>query len=106
LIPNTKFDETNATIRLDIDVDEGKVFRWGELRIVGLESPKAQKLIDGWQDLRGKTYSAETLREFCDRFFPAARDIDPAKYTRRVLSEKTGTVDISIEFVSPWWIYN
>jgi outer membrane protein assembly factor BamA len=103
-IASTEFDESNASVRLRIDVDEGKVFRWGELRIVGLESPKAQKLTDGWQDLRGKTYSPETLREFCDRFFPAARGIDPAKYTRKILSEKNGTVDISIEFVSPWWI--
>ncbi len=105
-IPSPEFNEANATIRLDIYVDEGKVFRWGELRIIGLESPKAQKLIDAWQDLRGKTYSPDALREFCDRFFPAARDTDPAKYTEKILSETMGTVDISIEFVSPWWIDN
>ena len=105
-IPGTEFDETDATIRLDIDVDEGKVFRWGELLIIGLESTKAQKLIDGWQDLRGKTYSPDALREFCDRFFPAARDTDPAKYTQKRANVRTGTVDVFIEFVSPWWISN
>ncbi|HEV8046418.1 MAG TPA: POTRA domain-containing protein [Terriglobales bacterium] len=105
-IPNTEFDETNATVRLDIDLDEGKLFHWGELRVTGLESQKAQVLTDGWEDLRGKPYSPDALREFCARFFPAADGTDPAKYTKSQENETMGTVDVSIEFVSPWWISN
>jgi outer membrane protein assembly factor BamA len=105
-IPNTEFEETNATVRLDIDLDEGKLFHWGELRVTGLESQKAQVLTDGWEDLRGKPYSQDALREFCARFFPAAAGTDRAKYTKTQANERMGTVDVYIEFVSPWWISN
>lgn len=105
-IPNTEFDEAGASVRLNIDVDEGKLFRWGDLHITGLDARKTQKLADGWEDLAGKPYSPEALREFCAKFFPAARGTDPAKYTRREANVRMGTVDVFIEFVSPWWISN
>ncbi len=105
-IPNAEFDEGDASVRLNIDVDEGKLFRWGDLHITGLDAGKTQKLTDGWEDLRGKPYSPEALRDFCARFFPAARDTDPVKYTKREMNEKMGTIDISIAFVSPWWLSN
>ncbi|HEV3304808.1 MAG TPA: POTRA domain-containing protein [Candidatus Sulfotelmatobacter sp.] len=103
-IPNTEFDEADASVRLNIDVDEGKLFRWGELHITGLDASKTKELTDGWDDLRGRPYSPESLRDFCARFFPAARGTDPAKYTKRKMNEKMGTIDISIAFVSPWWL--
>jgi hypothetical protein len=105
-IPNTEFDETNASVRLNIDVDEGKLFHWGDLHISGLDAGKTHALTEGWEDLRGKPYSPEGLRGFCAKFFPAARHTDPAKYTKRETNERMGTVDISIEFVSPWWLSN
>jgi outer membrane translocation and assembly module TamA len=104
-IPNTEFDEANASIRLTLDVDEGKLFRWGELRVTGLDAGKTQSLTDAWEALRGKPYSPRTLQQFCAKVFPAVPiDTDPALYTSRILNEGAGTVDISIEFVSPWWI--
>jgi outer membrane protein assembly factor BamA len=104
-IPNTEFDETNVSVRLNIDVDEGKLFRWGDLHITGLSVEKTRELTDGWQHLRGTPYSPKALRDFCARFFrPVPPDTDPAKYTKRKIDEKMGTVDISIAFVSPWWI--
>jgi outer membrane translocation and assembly module TamA len=104
-IPNTEFDEANAGVRLNIDVDEGKLFRWGELHITGLDSGKTQALTDGWQVLRGKPYSPASLQEFCSRFFrPTPVGTDPAEYTKRKIDERTGTIDISIAFATPPWV--
>ena len=104
-IPNTEFDEADASVRLNIDVDEGKLFRWGELHITGLDSGKTQALTDGWEALRGQPYSPRGLREFCGRFFQTTPiDTDPAQYTKRKIDEGMGTVDISIEFASPPWV--
>jgi outer membrane translocation and assembly module TamA len=104
-IPNTEVDDATASARLNIDVDEGKLFRWGELHVTGLDSGKAQALTDGWQVLHGKPYSPDSLREFCGRFFhPTPVGTDPAEYTKRKIDERMGTVDISIEFASPPWV--
>jgi outer membrane protein assembly factor BamA len=103
-IPNTEFDEADAGVRLHIDVDEGNLFRWGKLHITGLDTGKTQELMDRWEDMRGTPYSPKALRDFCARFFrPVPLDTDPVKYTKREVNEKTGTVDISIAFVSPPW---
>jgi outer membrane translocation and assembly module TamA len=104
-IPNTEFDEADATVRLNIDVDEGKLFHWGELHVTGLDAAKTQELTDGWEDLRGRSYSPDSLREFCGRFFhPTPAGTDPAEYTKREIDQRMGTVDISIEFATPPWI--
>jgi outer membrane translocation and assembly module TamA len=104
-IPNTEFDEADASVRLNIDVDEGKLFRWGELHITGLDYGKTQELTDGWEALRGKPYSPGSLQEFCSRFFrPTPVGTDPAEYTKRKIDERTGTIDISIAFATPPWV--
>jgi len=104
-IPNTVFDEADASVRLNIDVDEGKLFRWGELHITGLDATKTQELTDGWEVLRGKAYSPGSLQEFCSRFFrPTPIGTDPAEYTKRKIDERMGTVDISIAFATPPWV--
>jgi outer membrane translocation and assembly module TamA len=104
-IPHTQFDEASAAISLTIDVDEGKLFHWGELHITGLDAGKTQALTDGWDAVRGKPYSPNALRDFCAKFFhPLPRDTDPAEYTKREINERLGTVDISIAFASPPWI--
>jgi outer membrane protein assembly factor BamA len=104
-IPNTEFDESNASVRLVIDTDEGKLFRWGELHVTGLNSRNAQELTDGWEALRGKPYSPASLQEFCSRFFrPTPVGTDPAEYTKRKIDERTGTIDVSIAFATPPWV--
>jgi outer membrane translocation and assembly module TamA len=104
-IPNTEFDDANAGIRLNIDVDEGNLFRWGELHITGLDSGKRQELTDGWEALRGKPYSPASLQGFCSRFFrPTPVGTDPTQYTKRKIDERTGTIDVSIAFATPPWV--
>jgi len=104
-IPNTEFDEADASVRLNIDVDEGELFRWGELHVTGLDTGKTQELTAGWEALRGKPYSPGSLQEFCSRFFrPTPIGTDPAEYTKRKIDEKTGTIDVSIAFATPPWV--
>ena len=104
-IPNTEFDEAQATVRLTIDVDEGKLFRWGELHVTGLDAAKTQELTDGWESLRGKPYSPGALKEYCAKFFPSLPiDTDPQEFAHKKLDLRTDTVDISIEFVTPPWV--
>lgn len=104
-IPMTEFDEANATVDLTIDFFEGKLFRWGELYIIGLDLQRTQELTDGWQVMRGKVYSPKSLRKFFSLFFRSAPvDADPAMYTQKRLNESMGTVDIWIFFVTPPWV--
>jgi len=104
-LPNTEFDDARAGVRLDIEVDEGKLFRWGELHVTGLDSGKTQELTDGWEALRGKPYSPASLQEFCSRFFrPKPIGTDLAVYTKRKIDERAGTIDIFVAFATPPWV--
>jgi outer membrane translocation and assembly module TamA len=101
-VPETRFDEANATIAINIDIDEGRQFRWGDLIITGRNDEHTQAILDGWGAMRGKVYSPESLQDFFSKFFhPVPANTDPSRYTKRRLNECSGTVDVSIEFVEP-----
>jgi outer membrane translocation and assembly module TamA len=98
-IPNTEIDEAERSIALNIDVDEGGLFRFGNLVIVGLDSAKAEFLQRAWGDLRGQPFSQETLRRFFNQLVQSVPPgVDPAEYTMTRLSQDANTVDISITF--------
>lgn len=101
-IPNIVPDERRATVSLDIDTDEGKQFRWGDLIIIGRDDEHTQAMLDGWRLMRGKVYSPNELRQFFSKFFhtiPA--DADPSRYTEKRGYHPDCTVDVVLKFVEP-----
>jgi outer membrane protein assembly factor BamA len=98
-IPSTEIDDENASIALKIDVDEGGVFRFRNLSIVGLDDSKVQQFQRTWEQLRGQPYSQESLRSFFDKLVRSVPPgVDPVEYTTRRLDERARTVDVSITF--------
>jgi hypothetical protein len=98
-VPETELDEANTRTYLIIDVDEGKLFRWGDLRITGLDGTHTQALLRAWDDVRGKPFVRATLPDFLAKFVlpvQAGTNLHPS--TGRWLDEKTGTVDVIISF--------
>jgi hypothetical protein len=98
-VPETELDEANTRIYLTIDVDEGKLFRWGELHITGLDEGPAHALIRAWDDMHGKPSLSETLSDFSANFvLPLQARTGRHASTERWLDEKTATVDVTISF--------
>jgi outer membrane protein assembly factor BamA len=98
-VPETKLDEANTRIYLIINVDEGKLFRWGDLRITGLDETHTQALLRAWGDMHGKPSLSATLSDFFAKFvLPVQTGTNLHPSTGRWLDEKTGTVDVIISF--------
>jgi outer membrane protein assembly factor BamA len=96
-IPETKIDEVDHGIVLDIDVDEGGMFRWGELHIEGMSQRDEEELLRAW-DLRGQPYTQQSIQacqQLFEKYFrPVRRGIKPSDYTRNNLNEANRTVDV------------
>jgi hypothetical protein len=98
-VPETELDEANARINLTIDVDEGKLFRWGDLHITGLDEGHRQALIRAWEDMHGKPSVSATLSDFLAKFVLLAQaGTDRHASTGKWLDEKTATIDVTISF--------
>jgi hypothetical protein len=94
-IPNTQFDEGASEITLDIDLDEGDEYRWGNLSIGGMEEKDREALLRSWEDLRGQPYSPEAFTRFFEKEFrPLRNGVKPADYTRKRTNSADNTVDV------------
>lgn len=70
LIPNTKIDEAETTIALEIDVDEGSEFTFGGAAFSGLTSDQIRVALESLTPLRGQPYNSVTLDDIFKRLRP------------------------------------
>jgi hypothetical protein len=66
-VPDTNFDEQSGTVTLEINIEEGKQFRYGALSVEGEGTvPGAKKrLLDFWKPHEGAIYDCgRTLQVF------------------------------------------
>jgi hypothetical protein len=67
-IPNMVIDEAGRAIALEIDVDEGGMFHWGDLHVEGMSEADKRELLRGWEGLRGQVYTNNS-HQALDKFF-------------------------------------
>lgn len=62
-VPETSLDESRRTIDLFVDIDEGKPYNFGQLRLEGIEpyAGAGQALLNSWKTLEGKRYNSLEL---------------------------------------------
>lgn len=97
MIPYPKVDEARKTVSFEMDIDEGKQFRFGELEMQGVEDEHRRILLSAWSELRGETYSPERADDFFRHFFtPLRAGVSPKDYTHTYLNQAKGTVDYSL----------
>jgi hypothetical protein len=102
-IPNTLIDEAGRGIALEIDVDEGGAFHWGNLHVEGMREPDKLELLRGWEGLRGQVYASEPNQEL-DKFFatyfrPLRSGVTPSDYAKWKIDEKARTVDVYLSLM-------
>ena len=96
-VPYPTVDEARKVVSFEMNIDEGKQFRFGELATHGIEDQHRQILLPAWSKLRGKTYNPKQADEFFRHFFkPLRAGISPKDYTQRRINESGGTVDYSL----------
>jgi len=101
-IPNTSFNEDNATVDLEVDVDEGRQFRWGNLHVDGMRDLDREVLLQFWEGLRGHLYTFDNqeLDRFLRKFFYALRKgTSLADCAFKKVDEREGTVDVYLNLI-------
>lgn len=95
-VPDTKVDDENKRVSLDIDLDEGKVFYVCSLSILGLDEPAQGELLKDFPLKRGQVYNGRLFGQFLLKHpstFP-----DCGCGYREQLDEKAGTVAFTFDF--------
>ncbi|HLX72495.1 MAG TPA: POTRA domain-containing protein, partial [Verrucomicrobiae bacterium] len=97
----TEFDNAAGTVAYLLEVNEGPLFRMGELEFRGLDNNLTARLRAAWKLRPGDVYDASYLQEF----LPLARRLLPANLDWQVASHVTAmtrdkTVDVSLEYTA------
>jgi hypothetical protein len=102
-LPDTQVDEATRTISLVVDLDEGLLFRYGELIVSGEESqPGArQKLLDAWKQYRGTPYDCgESLESFL-RDVHARASVKAEHVFKTTMDIPARTMNVEITLAKP-----
>jgi surface antigen-like variable number repeat protein len=96
--PDAQFDDEKSTVRYDLNVVEGDLYRMGELEILGLDTQTTARVHAAWALREGQPYNAD---------YPSKFRVDTAKLLPRGVQwtitvheslEKDKTVDVEIRF--------
>jgi len=101
-VPDTKFDEQQAIVNLQVDIDEGRAFHWGKLHLDGMRNHDSTILLKAWDELQGQIYSSgnQDLERFFRRFFrPLRKDtsLDDCVITK--VDDAGATVDVYLNLI-------
>jgi outer membrane protein insertion porin family len=96
---NAQFDEEKSTVRYDLNVVEGDLYKMGELEIVGLDTQAKARMLAAWRLREGQPYNADYPRKYLDD----TRDLVPrgvqwAISVHETPDVKDKTVDVEIRF--------
>jgi outer membrane protein insertion porin family len=97
--PDAQFDDEKSTVRYDLNVVEGDLYKMGELEINGLDTQAKARMREAWTLREGQPYNADYPRKFLNdnwRFVP--RGVQWNVAVHESLDAKAKTVDVEIRF--------
>ncbi|MGD0214705.1 MAG: POTRA domain-containing protein [Terriglobales bacterium] len=97
--PEPHFDDDKSTVRYDLNIVEGYLYKMGELEILGLDTQAKARMVDAWTLREGQPYNANYLKKFLADTGPLLpRGADWAVSTHETLDAKDKTVEVEIRF--------
>lgn len=97
--PVAHMDDENSTVRYDINITEGDLYKMGELEILGVDTPSKDRLREAWTLREGQPYNPDYTHKFLDdapRLLPRGLQFE-VKLSEE-LDAKGKTVDVTIHF--------
>jgi outer membrane protein assembly factor BamA len=98
---DAQFDDPNGTVEYTLQVDEGPVYRMGELEFRGIDNNLTARLRAAWKLRPGDVYDASYLKQF----LPVARKLLPPTLDWQVTPHVTAlsrdkTVDVDLQYTA------
>jgi len=98
---NAEFDEAAGTVAFKLEVNEGPVYRMGELAFRGIDNNLEAKLRAAWKIRAGDVYDADYLKQY----LPQARKLLPASVDWEVSTHVTAlvrdrTIDVDLQYTA------
>jgi outer membrane protein insertion porin family len=98
--PDTALDDSQATVHYTLRVDEGDLYRMGELQIDGLADDAANRIVTQWQMKKGDPFDDGYLKRFFESMY---RDVTLSKSLnvapKQTVNQKDKTVSVFLHFV-------
>jgi outer membrane protein assembly factor BamA len=99
--PEAAFDDANNTVRYTLQVDEGDLFRMGELEILGLDASATSKVRAAWTVREGEPYDAGYANHFLNEAIKVLpTGVHWAVDVRESVNVEDKTVDVNLRFNS------
>ena len=92
-----QFDDAAASVALRLAVDEGSVYRMGELEFRGIDNGLTARLRAAWKIRTGEVYDATYLKQFlvqARKLLPANLDWEVDPHVTAITRDKTVDVDL------------
>jgi len=99
--PESAFDDAKNTVRYTLQVDEGDLFRMGELEILGLDASATSKVRAAWTVREGEPYDAGYANHFLNEAIKVLpTGVHWAVDVRESVNVEDKTVDVNLRFNS------
>ena len=100
-IKRSRFDDVKSTVRYTLQVDEGDLFRMGELEILGLDASATSKVRAAWTVREGEPYDAGYANHFLNEAIKVLpMGVHWAVDVRESVNVEDKTVDVNLRFNS------
>lgn len=95
--PTPIIDEETSTVRYVLHIDEGALYKMGELEIMGLDDHTMSRLQNDWTLHPGDTYNSGYIQKFLNQ---AYQEIGDWKVRVDEIKNQDHTVDVTLRFDS------
>ena len=99
-----QFDDAAGTVVFHLAVDEGSVYRMGELEFRGIDNDLTARLRAAWKIRPGEVYDATYLKQFLPqarKLLPASLDWEVDPHVTAITRDKTVDVDLQYTAKAP-----
>jgi len=95
-VPDTQLDDENRLITLDVDIDEGKQFRVGSVKVEGVEESLRKELLKTFTV--GQIYSSSLWETSLMKYSAMFQGCNCPNREQERLDEKSGIVMLTLDF--------
>lgn len=101
---DAQFDDAAGTVAYRLEVNEGPVYRMGELEFRGIDNNLTARLRAAWKIRPGDVYDATYLKEYLPqarKLLPATIDWEVSPHVTAIARDKTVDVDLQYTAKAP-----